>query len=108
MPGGRAITHLVIESEGFVGSGDTAEGVGYAMCEGSDSAVGGINGRSDSVVIGKLGQSASHIINTMNPNCYSAFRRERVISARFSWSPMSSDCAFIPMGCSVSSRYTFP
>lgn len=78
------------------------------MCEGSNTFICGGNGRSDSVVIGKLGQSASHIINTMNPNCYSAFRRERVISARFSWSPMSSDCAFIPMGCSVSSRYTFP
>lgn len=35
-------------------------------------------------------------------------RRGTVISAVLSWSPMSSDCAFIPMGCSVSSRYTFP
>jgi len=40
--------------------------------------------------------------------CYSAFRRGTVISAALSWSPMSSDCAFIPAGCSVSSRYTFP
>lgn len=46
--------------------------------------------------------------NSGNPCCYSAFRRGTVISAVLSWLPMSSDCAFIPEGCSVSSRYTFP
>lgn len=32
----------------------------------------------------------------------------RIISVRLLWSPISSDCAFIHVGCSVSSRYTFP
>lgn len=40
--------------------------------------------------------------------CYSIFRCGRIISARLLRSPASSDCAFIPVGCSVSSRYTFP
>lgn len=31
-----------------------------------------------------------------------------IISVQFLRSPASSDCAFIRMGCSVSSRYTFP
>ena len=31
-----------------------------------------------------------------------------VVSAALLQSPASSDCAFIPVGCSVSSRYTFP
>lgn len=35
-------------------------------------------------------------------------KRGWVISARLSWSPTSSDCAFTPVGRSVSSRYTFP
>ena len=43
-----------------------------------------------------------------NPICYSTFRCGRVISAHLLRSPVSSDCAFIPKGCSVSSRYTFP
>ncbi len=47
-------------------------------------------------------------INLRNPFCCSAFQRGRVISAHLLRSPASSDCAFIPVGCSVSSRYTFP
>ena len=39
--------------------------------------------------------------------CYST-KWGRVVSARLSRSPVSSDCAFVRVGRSVSSRYTFP
>lgn len=39
--------------------------------------------------------------------CYST-KWGRVVSARLSRSPVSSDCAFVRGGRSVSSRYTFP
>ena len=61
--------------------------------------------------IGELGVHAiQHLANGIssgNPICCSAFQRGRVISARLLRSPVSSDCAFILEGCSVSSRYTF-
>ena len=34
-------------------------------------------------------------VTAVHPNCYPAFRRGRVVSARLSRSPASSDCAFI-------------
>lgn len=51
--------------------------------------------------------TVEHVACT-HPNCYYAERRGQVISAYLSRSPVSSDCAIIHMGCSVSSRYTFP
>lgn len=55
-----------------------------------------------------LAEPIGHGIDSVDPLCCSAFQRGRVISARLLRSPVSSDCAFIPVGCSVSSRYTFP
>ncbi len=52
--------------------------------------------------------SINHTINLRHPFCCSAFRQGWVVSAHLLRSPVSSDCAFIRMGCSVSSRYTFP
>lgn len=40
--------------------------------------------------------------------CYTKIHGGRIISVRLLRSPVSSDCAFNRMGCSVSSRYTFP
>ena len=103
---GRAIVHPIIKivcrSNGSCESGghtgDYSAGTGHLSTN--------ING------IAELGVHAIQYLangfSSGNPICYSAFRRGRVISAHLLRSPVSSDCAFIPKGCSVSSRYTFP
>ena len=100
---GRAMVHPIIKivcrsCEGGGHAGKCGAGTGHLGAS--------ING------IGELGVHAiQHLANGIssgNPICCSAFHRGRIISARLLRSPVSSDCAFILEGCSVSSRYTFP
>lgn len=97
---GRAMIHLTISNT----SESITENVSIFMTATQHEGRGiqkGVNiGIADNVTESKI----RHRI----PICCSAFRRGRVISARLLRSPVSSDCAFTPEGCSVSSRYPFP
>lgn len=106
---GRAIIHLAIECRNCDGSGYVScvtENCGTEL-RGKRPKIGNLRtiGLSELVC---FAQYIVHVIVNRHPICYSAFQRGTVISAVLSWSPMSSDCAFILVGCSVSSRYTFP
>lgn len=104
--GGRAIVHLITlvkgllnAAEGLHSSGRTRVIVHYTM----EFSI-----RANTHVFHYTAHCTGTLTNSVDPACYSAFRRGTVISAVLSWLPMSSDCAFIPEGRSVSSRYTFP
>ncbi len=100
--GGRAMVHLIFDSIFDRGS-KLIQGTSEIVTQGD--VLGAV--RSDTIGAIDIGLGA-HKTLYVHPLCCSTFRRGTVISAVLSWSPMSSDCAFIPEGCSVSSRYTFP
>lgn len=100
--GGRAITHLVIECKRLIGICEAESAVGLVVSEAANQGVVALSKRLS------FGQSTLHVLNPGHPLCYYAYRRGPVISANLLRLPVSSDCAFIRSGCSVSSRYTFP
>ena len=88
--GGRAISHLAVRI-GVDSSDDRTDTVGGNVASSNgDNAI----------------EFLQHHIDGGHPNCYSASQHGRVISACLLRSPASSDCAFIHVGCSVSSLYT--
>ena len=101
---GRAIVHLVTEC---MSCGGRKRGSHAGDC-GADTGHLSANDYGVIELCAQVIQYGSHSLDFRNPICYSAFQRGQVVSACLLRSPVSSDCTFIPEGCSVSSRYTFP
>lgn len=98
---GRAMIHLILEEVGVRERG-TKETIFGTHTEGGTKRIG------PQACIGLTTDSHQSIVILRHPFCCSAFQRGRAVSTRLLRSPVSSDCTFIPVGCSVSSRYTFP
>lgn len=101
---GRAIVHLASSVDSVEGTESGRDGVRNA-CGHLERITQHLR---DTGGLNNTGHNVRKLVANGHPICYSAFQRGRVVSARLSQSPVSSDCAFGPMGRSVSSRYTFP
>lgn len=97
---GRAIVHLSIAVNSCRGRN--------ARCGRGKTERSGKLVRQIVVDSSRLCEFMHCLIDLRHPGCYSAVWRGQVVSACLLRSPVSSDCTFIPEGCSVSSRYTFP